>query len=307
MDFMNPALLGGITLAGLPIVLHLVMRQKPRHLEFPALRFLRLRQESNQRRMRLRHLLLLALRVAALCLLALGLARPSIKTSGMIGDREAPAAAAMVFDTSPRMQYRHENKTRLQVAQDTCLWLLPQLPPESQVAVIDSAPAEPAFQVDLVAARQRVGRLEAEGAGRPLIDSLLSAAELLKDAPQERKEIYVFTDLTQAAWKTQSAATLQQRIKALGQVGVYLIDVGVERPQNFTLGELRLSGQLLARNSPLRVQSDLSAVGTARCARPPAETQRGDRAGRSRRSAGGRLSRRRARRRDAPRLRAHRG
>ena len=262
MDFMNPALLGGITLAGLPIVLHLVMRQKPRHLEFPALRFLRLRQESNQRRMRLRHLLLLALRVAALCLLALGLARPSIKTSGMIGDREAPAAAAMVFDTSPRMQYRHENKTRLQVAQDTCLWLLPQLPPESQVAVIDSAPAEPAFQVDLVAARQRVGRLEAEGAGRPLIDSLLSAAELLKDAPQERKEIYVFTDLTQAAWKTQSAATLQQRIKALGQVGVYLIDVGVERPQNFTLGELRLSGQLLARNSPLRVQSDLSAVGT---------------------------------------------
>ena len=78
MDFLNPALLGGITLAGLPIVLHLVMRQKPRHLEFPALRFLRLRQESNQRRMRLRHLLLLALRVAALCLLALALARPSI-------------------------------------------------------------------------------------------------------------------------------------------------------------------------------------------------------------------------------------
>jgi len=262
MDFLNPALLGGITLAGLPIVLHLVMRQKPRHLEFPALRFLRLRQESNQRRMRLRHLLLLALRVAALCLLALALARPSIKTSGTIGDREAPAAAAMVFDTSPRMQYRHDNKTRLEVAQDTCLWLLPQLPAESQVAVIDSGPAESVFQVDLTAARQRVSRLEALGVGRPLIDSIVSAAELLKDAPQERKEIYVFTDLAKEAWKTQSAAALQQHIKALGQVGVYLIDVGVDKPQNFTLGEIQLSGQLLARNSPLNVQSDVSVVGT---------------------------------------------
>ncbi len=148
------------------------------------------------------------------------------------------------------------------MAQDTCLWLLPQLPPESQVAVIDSAVAAPAFQVDLVAARQRVERLESEGVGRPLVDSLLSAAELLKDAPQERKEIYVFTDLSQAAWKTQSAARLQERIRALGHVGVYLIDVGVKDPRNFTLGEIQLSGQVLARNSPLRVQSDLSVVGT---------------------------------------------
>ena len=31
MDFVTPALLGGIALATIPVVLHLVMRQQPRH------------------------------------------------------------------------------------------------------------------------------------------------------------------------------------------------------------------------------------------------------------------------------------
>ena len=32
----------------------------------------------------------------------------------VLGDQEAPVAAVIVIDTSPRMQYRHENETRLE-------------------------------------------------------------------------------------------------------------------------------------------------------------------------------------------------
>ena len=76
--------------------------------------------------------------MAVIVLLALALARPSILASGMLGDQEAPVAAALVFDTNPRMQYRQQNQTRLEVAQETAQWLLPQLPAESDVAVVDS-------------------------------------------------------------------------------------------------------------------------------------------------------------------------
>ena len=62
MDFVNPAILAGAGLAAIPVVLHLIMRQQPRLLEFPALRFLQVRQQANQRRLQLRQLLLLALR-----------------------------------------------------------------------------------------------------------------------------------------------------------------------------------------------------------------------------------------------------
>jgi hypothetical protein len=268
MDFVNPALLFGALAAAAPLVLHLIMRQQPLHLEFPALRFVQSRQNANRRSMKLRHLLLLLLRIAAICLLAAALARPSIKASGLIGDQEAPVAAALVFDTSPRMDYKSENKTRLEAAQEMGEWLLKQLPTESLVAVIDSTPAEPVFQVDLGAARQRLSRLETTAAPLRLCDTLKRAAELLKkgeplreDFPQ-RKELYVFSDLAKQQWDSQAAAELRQRLAEMVGLGIYVIDVGVKEPQNLALGELRLlPGESITRNQPWSISTELLASG----------------------------------------------
>ena len=51
---MHPWLVAGAALAAIPVILHLIMRQKPKPLEFPALRFLKLRKHSNMKRMQLR-------------------------------------------------------------------------------------------------------------------------------------------------------------------------------------------------------------------------------------------------------------
>src|SRR4029079_9184180 len=92
---------------------------------------------ANRRQLRLRQLVLLALRCAIICMIAFALARPTIKASGMRCDREAPVAAALVFDTQPHMQYRYRDQTRLEAAQETATWLLSQLPSDSEVAVLD--------------------------------------------------------------------------------------------------------------------------------------------------------------------------
>ena len=168
--FLHPWLLAGIAAVAVPVVLHLIMRQKPRRLEFPALRFVRQRQISNTRRLRLRHLLLLLLRMGAICLLALALARPTITASGVLVEREAPVAAALVFDTSPRMDYRHANQTRLEAAGEFGRWLLGQFPADSQVAVLESRLDSAVFQVDLGAANERIERLETSARGRPLVE-----------------------------------------------------------------------------------------------------------------------------------------
>ncbi len=78
MTLINASLLAGVILAGLPILLHLMMRAKPKRIEFPALRLLQARQTSNSRRMRLRHLLLLILRAIVIAVAVLALARPSL-------------------------------------------------------------------------------------------------------------------------------------------------------------------------------------------------------------------------------------
>jgi len=78
MTFINASLLAGVIMAGLPILLHLMMRAKPKRIEFPALRLLQSRQTSNSRKMRVRHLLLLLLRAILIAVAVLALTRPSL-------------------------------------------------------------------------------------------------------------------------------------------------------------------------------------------------------------------------------------
>jgi hypothetical protein len=216
MTFAYSPFLWGAILVGVPIVLHLIMRQKPRRQEFPALRFIQRRRDVNRRRMRLQHLLLLLLRMAAIVLLALALAQPSLAPesafSGVFGDQEAPVAAALLFDTAPRMAYRQENRTRLESAQEMGRWLLAQLPDGSQFAVLDTRREGGGFQVDRGSAEDRIDRLETIADSRSLVAVVEDAIQLLKESPLPRQEIYVFTDLSRAAWPTDQAARLQKRI-----------------------------------------------------------------------------------------------
>lgn len=261
MTFLHIAFLGGIAAVAVPVVLHLIMRQQPKHLEFPALRFVLQRKDANRRRMRLRHLLLLLLRCAAIALLALALARPSMQAAGMLGNEEAPVAAALVFDTSPRMDYRLNNKTRLDEAKETGLWLLSQLPPESEATVMDSRTSSAAFAAELASARQRVTRLTAAPAEFPLLTVLDDAIRLLSESDKQRKEIYLFTDLSQGGLPTSVPPAWHARMESLGNIGLYVIDVGALEPRNFALGEPRLPSEVLARNSPLTLQLDIARTG----------------------------------------------
>ncbi len=142
MGFVTPALLGGALLIGVPIVLHLIMKREVQQLMFPALRFVQRRRSLNQHRLRLRHLLLLALRCAIIALLAMAVARPTLRGAGGAAGKEGgPIATVLLFDNSLRMQYQHENQTRLERAKELGKWLVQQLPNDKPVTVIDRAGA----------------------------------------------------------------------------------------------------------------------------------------------------------------------
>ena len=78
MTLINSSLLLGLFLSAIPVLLHLIMRAKPKIIEFPALRLLQVRRPANARRMRVRQLLLLALRMLVIAALVLAFARPSL-------------------------------------------------------------------------------------------------------------------------------------------------------------------------------------------------------------------------------------
>ncbi|MGI9470052.1 MAG: BatA domain-containing protein [Rubripirellula sp.] len=81
MTFLNATLLFGLAATAIPVVLHLIARQEPRKVIFPSVQFLTKRFESNRSRVRVRRWWLLALRILAVGLLAIALARPAIHQS----------------------------------------------------------------------------------------------------------------------------------------------------------------------------------------------------------------------------------
>jgi hypothetical protein len=260
--FLNPWLFWGLAATvAVPIVLHLIMRQSPKHVVFPALQFLRQRKEANRRRLRFRHLLLLALRVLTLLFLAAALCRPSVGCSGIRRNREAPVSAAVVIDTSPSMLYEQQNQTRLQAAQETAAWLLEKLPEESQIAVFDSANDATAFEVDLPQAREHIGQLQPTMKPDRLLSIAGRAIALLKSGKHEGKELYLFSDLSRYEWSAENAGPLVDRLNELRNLGVYVIDVGAQRPQNTALGELRLSSETVARNGTVNLEQVVTRIG----------------------------------------------
>lgn len=78
MSFLNPYLLLGVGLVAIPILLHMLMKARPKKLVFPALQLIASRRRTNSRRMRLRHIWLLLLRCLVLAMLAVALSRPSL-------------------------------------------------------------------------------------------------------------------------------------------------------------------------------------------------------------------------------------
>ena len=78
MTLLNPAILLGLALGIIPILLHFLMKARPKKLMFPALRLIQQRRTTNKQRMRLKHFWLLLLRIGLIGLVVFAMARPSL-------------------------------------------------------------------------------------------------------------------------------------------------------------------------------------------------------------------------------------
>lgn len=102
MLFLSPLALLGLLAALIPPLLHLFQRRQPPEFVFPAVQYLRQTEREAERTLKLRHLLLMLLRVAAVVLIVLAASRPVVPRGilGGAGALHEPTALAIVLDHS---------------------------------------------------------------------------------------------------------------------------------------------------------------------------------------------------------------
>lgn len=99
MGFLTPWVLAALPLSALPLVLHLIQRRDPPTIEFPAVRYLVQVTQEHQRRLKLRHWLLLLIRTILILALILAAAGPSAPLKQ--ASSHSPSALVVVLDDSP--------------------------------------------------------------------------------------------------------------------------------------------------------------------------------------------------------------
>jgi hypothetical protein len=205
MSLIHAGLAAGAALAVLPVILHLFMRQTPKHIIFPAVRLIRERQRRSRKRLRIKNWLLLLARMAVLALMALALARPRLYSQVPLGDESLPTALGLVFDTSLSMKYKDKDKTRLDEAKERAREIIAKLPDSSLVFVVDSwepgvTPLSPA------AALKKIDGLTTHAVSRPLNAVMGEVYEQVADCDRPVRVVYVLTDLARTAWNTDRPA-----------------------------------------------------------------------------------------------------
>ncbi|HET6576228.1 MAG TPA: BatA domain-containing protein [Fimbriiglobus sp.] len=270
---MHPILIAGAALVALPVILHLIMKQEPKRLLFPAVRFLRQKKRINQHKMRLRHLLLLLMRMLLIALFCLALFQPRLPSAGLnLGlSGEQPVAAVFVLDTSPSMGYTADGKTRLDEARRRALELLDDLPADSKVAVLDPVEAVGNWEVSVGDARRKIEAMrEPHGAAPPITTALQTAYQLLKTVDQETDSseplprlVAVFSDRAAASWQADRTEDLKRALAEVPPPSVahLFVDVGTDGPANVSITAVEARPPVVPVGQPVTIAVTAQAAG----------------------------------------------
>jgi hypothetical protein len=141
IGFLHPWALAGLVAAAVPLLLHLLARREPPTVVFPAVRYLITTTREHQRRLKLQHLLLLALRTLLIVALVLAAAGPTVPSRGVTG--HAPSALVLVVDNSPSSGVVVAGATRLSQLQGAARQVLARATPDDALWLLaaDGVPA----------------------------------------------------------------------------------------------------------------------------------------------------------------------
>ncbi len=106
MAFLTPFFLLGLSAIAIPVLIHLIQREKKRVIEFPSLMFVRRIPYQSVRRRRIRHWALLLMRAAAIALIVAAFARPFIHQGAVAAAVGGGAREVVILlDQSASMGY----------------------------------------------------------------------------------------------------------------------------------------------------------------------------------------------------------
>ncbi len=249
LDILAPlfAVAGAIG-ASIPIILHLLNRERARQLIFSTVRFIQMSHQTNVRRHQLKRLLLLLMRILMLALLGLAFARPFFADSFVVTQKTGGKRnAVIILDTSYSMQYAaiFEN------AKKEAVKILDGLDAADAACLIlssDNARVVAPLGSELSHIRTALNTAEATNDRTDYLDALQTANEILAGIPIGEKQVYLISDMQKRGWDN-----FIETDKLSADVQIHFVDVHAEKPQNLTITGISVPPVVLKEQKAARL------------------------------------------------------
>ena len=219
--------------ASIPLILHLLNRERARRLVFSTVRFIQMSHQTNVRRHKLKRLLLLLMRILILALLGLAFARPFFADAPEFTQKTGGKRnAVIILDTSYSMQYEGvlENGKKEAAA------ILDGLDASDAACLIlssDNARVVAPLGSEFAHIRTALDNAETSNEHTDYLDAMQTADEILQPIPIGEKQVYLIADMQKRGWEN-----FIETDKLSPDIQIHFVDVRAEKPQNYAITQI---------------------------------------------------------------------
>ncbi len=234
MNFLQPMLLLALPLMALPVVIHLIHQHRHRTVPWAAMMFLVRAQRMSRGMARLRYVLIMLMRMAAVGALVFAISRPLVSgwLSGVGMGR--PDATLILLDRSPSMEAldMQTGQSKRSTALGKLTELLEKHDVGSQLVLFDSA-GQDVQTLDSPRSLLDLPSTEASATSTDMAHMLERTLAYLKAHEAGRADIWICSDLNENDWAAQSGrwAVLREQFARLKGVHLFLLSYA-DRPEN---------------------------------------------------------------------------
>ncbi|MFH1883143.1 MAG: BatA and WFA domain-containing protein [Planctomycetota bacterium] len=210
MIFSAPIFLYLVPLAGLPVVFHLILKQKKRTVVFSTLMFFHRTDPKLNSHRKIRQWLLLLMRILLIAFILLALSRPEFVTSMGLGGKISVVAIVDNSASMSELSSYDNDKSKLECATEGARKLILALESSADAAVIllvdePAVPAADSLTSDTELLLDSLGKIRPTAATGNAGYALARAFELLRASTTGGGAVHVFSDLQRSEWTSASS------------------------------------------------------------------------------------------------------
>lgn len=258
MNFLNPSLLFGLFAVSIPILIHLLNLRKIKKVEFSTLMFLKEIQKSKMRRIKLKQIILLALRVMAIVFLVLCFANPVYEGYAGNNDNFSGYTTLIFIDDSFSMAARDSKGQYLGQAKDAVKKILESHKESDDIYLIPASKTD--FKGNKVlfdSFTELYDSLEKISISyKPAdINEIISFSDkILKNSAKPNKEIFIISDFNQINFNPDNGLPPAFSETKDNSVNAYLVKIGNREINNLSIDSFIVTSKIIEKNKDVKIK-----------------------------------------------------